>query len=142
MYTKRICLYRQIPPILFMPMVSEYHFDKPTADYINRLFHPVSSVLHQYPLPLSGTIAILRFPILTQCHGFPLMPRGHQLFFDAAIILAITPPTGFTEPKMLISPVIATLLFIGLLVIALYIAVAMVIPADGPSTGIPPGILI
>ena len=54
----------------------------------------------------------------------------------------MTPPITPTIPKRLISPVIAILLFTGLFNIALYIAVAIAIPADGPSTGIPPGIFI
>ena len=45
---------------------------------------------------------------------------------------------GSTRPRSVISPVIATSLRTGMPVSALTIAVAMVMPADGPSLGMAP----
>ena len=56
----------------------------------------------------------------------------------AARILLLRPPIGRTRPRRVISPVIATSLRTGMPVNALTIAVAIVMPADGPSLGIPP----
>ena len=56
----------------------------------------------------------------------------------AARILLLSPPIGRTRPRRVISPVIATSLRTGIPVRALTIAVAIVIPADGPSFGMPP----
>src|SRR5450756_2046889 len=56
----------------------------------------------------------------------------------AARILLLRPPIGRTRPRSVISPVIATSFRTGMAVSALTIAVAMVIPADGPSFGIAP----
>jgi len=50
----------------------------------------------------------------------------------------LRPPIGSTRPRSVISPVIATALFTGVLVSAEIREVAMVTPADGPSLGIPP----
>ena len=59
--------------------------------------------------------------------------------FLAAAIFAVIPPTGLTFPLMVISPVIASKLLTGISLTALYILQAIAIPAEGPSTGIPPG---
>src|SRR5450759_266791 len=56
----------------------------------------------------------------------------------AARILLLRPPIGRTRPRSVISPVIARSLRTGMPVSALTIAVAIVIPADGPSLGIAP----
>jgi hypothetical protein len=56
----------------------------------------------------------------------------------AARILLLRPPMGSTRPRRVISPVIATSLRTGMPVSVLTIAVAIVIPADGPSLGIAP----
>ncbi len=45
---------------------------------------------------------------------------------------------GSTRPRSVISPVIATSLWTGMRVNALTMARAMVMPADGPSLGMPP----
>ena len=50
-----------------------------------------------------------------------------------------TPPTGHIKPLTEISPVIATVLSTGIPRIADQMAVAIPAPAEGPSTGIPPG---
>src|SRR5215207_8484761 len=68
--------------------------------------------------------------------------RGRMTIFAparwAARILLFSPPIGRTRPRSVISPVIATSLRTGMFARALTIAVAIVIPADGPSFGIPP----
>ena len=56
----------------------------------------------------------------------------------AARILSFTPPTGSTLPRSVISPVMAMSRCTGILVTAESSAVAMVMPADGPSFGIAP----
>ena len=56
----------------------------------------------------------------------------------AARILLLRPPMGRTRPRRVISPVIATSLRTGMPVSALTMAVAIVIPADGPSLGMAP----
>src|SRR5450759_3506147 len=56
----------------------------------------------------------------------------------AARILLLRPPIGRTRPRSVISPVIARSLRTGMPVSALTIAVAVGIPADGPSLGIAP----
>ncbi len=56
----------------------------------------------------------------------------------AARILLLSPPIGRTRPRRVISPVIATSLRTGMPVRALTMAVAIVIPADGPSLGMAP----
>ena len=56
----------------------------------------------------------------------------------AARILLLSPPIGSTRPRSVISPVMATSLRTGMPVKALTMAVAIVIPADGPSLGMPP----
>ena len=56
----------------------------------------------------------------------------------AARILLFRPPMGRTRPRRVISPVMATSLRTGMPVKALTMAVAMVMPADGPSLGMAP----
>src|SRR5438045_7000032 len=56
----------------------------------------------------------------------------------AARILSFTPPTGSTLPRSVISPVMAMSRWTGMRVTDESSAVAMVIPADGPSFGIAP----
>ena len=56
----------------------------------------------------------------------------------AARILSLTPPTGSTFPRSVISPVMAMSRCTGIRVTAERRAVAMVIPAEGPSLGIAP----
>ena len=56
----------------------------------------------------------------------------------AARILLLSPPIGRTRPRSVISPVIATSLRTGMPVRALTMAVAIVMPADGPSLGMAP----
>ena len=58
--------------------------------------------------------------------------------FMAAIVFSRRPPMGRTRPRSVISPVMATLLFTGTRVSAEIIAVAVVMPAEGPSFGIAP----
>ena len=56
----------------------------------------------------------------------------------AASSFSLSPPMGSTLPRSVISPVIATSWRVGMLVSALTMALAMVMPADGPSFGIAP----
>ncbi len=56
----------------------------------------------------------------------------------AARILLLSPPIGRTRPRRVISPVIATSLRTGMPVRADTMAVAIVMPADGPSFGMAP----
>ena len=56
----------------------------------------------------------------------------------AARILLFRPPIGRTRPRRVISPVIATSFWTGMPVKALTMARAIVMPADGPSLGMPP----
>ena len=56
----------------------------------------------------------------------------------AASTFSFTPPIGSTLPRSVISPVIATSRRAGILVSAEIIAVASVMPADGPSFGMAP----
>ncbi len=56
----------------------------------------------------------------------------------AARIFSLSPPIGSTFPRSVISPVMAIAQRTGRLVKTESIAVAMVIPADGPSFGIAP----
>ncbi len=56
----------------------------------------------------------------------------------AAISFSLRPPIGSTLPRSVISPVIATLARTGIRVSAEAIVVASVMPADGPSLGVPP----
>ena len=56
----------------------------------------------------------------------------------AARILLFRPPMGRTRPRRVISPVMATSLRTGMPVKALTMAVAIVMPADGPSLGMAP----
>ena len=48
------------------------------------------------------------------------------------------PPTGRTLPFSVISPLMATFLLTGMSVRSEMMAVAMVMPADGPSLGVEP----
>src|SRR5918994_7158727 len=56
----------------------------------------------------------------------------------AAKDFSLSPPIGSTLPRKVISPVMATSLLTARFVSAEMSAVAMVIPADGPSLGIAP----
>ena len=56
----------------------------------------------------------------------------------AARTFSLTPPIGSTSPRSVISPVIATSRRALRCVKAEIIAVAIVMPADGPSFGIAP----
>ena len=56
----------------------------------------------------------------------------------AASALSLRPPIGSTRPRKVISPVIAVSLRTGRRVSAEISAVAMVMPADGPSLGVAP----
>jgi hypothetical protein len=56
----------------------------------------------------------------------------------AATVFSLRPPIGSTVPRSVISPVMAMSGFVGTPVSALTSAVAIVIPADGPSFGIAP----
>ena len=56
----------------------------------------------------------------------------------ALSVFSLTPPIGSTRPLNVISPVIPTSRLIGRFERADTKAVAMVIPADGPSLGTPP----
>ena len=56
----------------------------------------------------------------------------------AASAFSLMPPTGSTSPVSVISPVIATSSRTASLRAALRMAVAIVMPADGPSFGIAP----
>ena len=51
---------------------------------------------------------------------------------------SLSPPIGITAPRSVISPVIATSGRAGTLLRSDTSAVAMLIPADGPSLGIAP----
>ena len=68
--------------------------------------------------------------------------RGRMTIFApdrcAARILLLRPPIGSTRPRSVISPVIATSLRTGMPVSELTIAVAIVMPAEGPSLGMAP----
>ncbi len=57
---------------------------------------------------------------------------------SAASAFSFRPPIGSTRPRRVISPVIATSLRTGIPVREETRAVAIVIPAEGPSFGIPP----
>ena len=61
------------------------------------------------------------------------MPRR-----SAASTFSRTPPTGSTRPRSVTSPVIATSARTGMPVSSDTIAVAIVMPADGPSLGVAP----
>ena len=56
----------------------------------------------------------------------------------AARLFSFIPPTGSTLPLRVISPVIAVSFLTGTLARAEITAVAMVMPADGPSLGMAP----
>ncbi len=56
----------------------------------------------------------------------------------AAISFSLSPPTGRTLPRSVISPVMAVSFFMGIFVRAEVSATAMVIPAEGPSLGMAP----
>ena len=56
----------------------------------------------------------------------------------AAIIFSLRPPIGSTRPRSVISPVIATFERTGTRTSADAIAVAIVMPAEGPSFGVAP----
>ena len=56
----------------------------------------------------------------------------------AARTFSLRPPIGSTNPRSVTSPVIATSWRTGIRVSAETSAVAMVMPADGPSFGIAP----
>ncbi len=56
----------------------------------------------------------------------------------AARDFSLRPPMGSTLPRKVISPVMATERFTGFLVKAERMAVAMVMPAEGPSLGVAP----
>lgn len=56
----------------------------------------------------------------------------------AARIFSFNPPMGSTRPRRVISPVMATSARTGIFVSADSSAVAMVIPAEGPSFGTAP----
>ena len=57
---------------------------------------------------------------------------------SAATAFSLMPPTTSTRPRSVISPVMATAARVGRSVNAEISAVAMVIPADGPSLGVAP----
>ena len=57
----------------------------------------------------------------------------------AATAFSLSPPIGSTRPRSVISPVIATSPRTGMPVSALTIAVAIAMPADGPSFGVRAG---
>ncbi|MBP2684848.1 MAG: rane-associated protein [Deltaproteobacteria bacterium] len=57
---------------------------------------------------------------------------------SAASAFSFTPPMGRTRPRRVTSPVIATSLRTGIPVREETRAVAIVMPAEGPSFGIPP----
>src|SRR3972149_5119170 len=59
-------------------------------------------------------------------------------FLLAASSFSFNPPIASIDPVNVISPVIATSLEAGLLLIAESIAMAIVIPAEGPSFGMAP----
>ena len=56
----------------------------------------------------------------------------------AASAFSFKPPIGSTLPRSVISPVIATLFFTGSPENAESTAVAIVMPAEGPSFGVAP----
>ncbi len=56
----------------------------------------------------------------------------------AAIIFSLSPPIGSTRPRSVISPVMATFERTGTRTSAEAMAVAMVMPAEGPSLGVAP----
>ena len=56
----------------------------------------------------------------------------------AASSFSFSPPMGSTLPRSVISPVMAMSRRTGILVSALASAVAMVMPAEGPSLGMAP----
>ena len=56
----------------------------------------------------------------------------------AARVFSLSPPTGSTLPLSVTSPVIAIFLLTAFPVRAEAIAVAIVIPAEGPSFGVAP----
>ena len=58
-----------------------------------------------------------------------------------AVSFSRTPPTGFTSPREVISPVMASMGMGGFSVIALISATHRAMPALGPSIGMPPGTL-
>ncbi len=57
---------------------------------------------------------------------------------SAARAFSLSPPIGSTRPRRVISPVIATSRRTGMPVSEEMSAVAIVMPADGPSFGIAP----
>ena len=75
-------------------------------------------------------------------HYIRLVLRRHKHCADAGFFAAssfsFSPPIGSTLPRSVISPVIARSARTGLFVIAESMAVAIVIPADGPSFGTAP----
>ena len=56
----------------------------------------------------------------------------------AASAFSFSPPIGSTSPWSVTSPVIATSCLTGMPVITETMAVAMAMPADGPSLGVAP----
>ncbi len=57
---------------------------------------------------------------------------------SAASSFSLSPPIGSTRPRSVISPVIARLALIGILVSTETIEVTIATPAEGPSLGVAP----
>lgn len=76
------------------------------------------------------------------CHIRPVFLRHQnqaEPAFFAARSFSLRPPMGRTLPRSVISPVMAISARTGSFVIAEVMAVAIVIPAEGPSLGtVPP----
>ena len=66
------------------------------------------------------------------------MSTWRTAFRCAATAFSFSPPMASTRPRSVISPVIATSPRTGMPVSALTIAVAIAMPADGPSFGVAP----
>ena len=84
------------------------------------------------PFLISGEISSISFSFFFGTQ-MVLIPA-----FLAASVFSFSPPIGSTRPRSVISPVIATSARTGVFVIADNMAVAIVIPADGPSFGTAP----
>src|ERR1035437_7549679 len=81
----------------------------------------------------SVTLAAISFKSISLSLGIRTVSMPYLL---AAISFSFKPPIGSTFPLSVISPVMAILFEAGLPEIAEYRAIAIVIPAEGPSLGI------
>ena len=100
------------------------------------LAYLVPALRVQKRVVISTATINLQEQLLTQ--DLPFVRR--TLFPDlrAASAFSFNPPIGKTRPRKVTSPVMANPFLTLFFAIAEYSAVAMVIPADGPSLGIAP----